>query len=41
MLAPEPLTVIGPYGLVYDPLSDRWSESPDADINYMMVALRD
>ena len=41
MLAPEPLTVMGPYGLVYDPLSDRWRESADADINYMMVALRD
>jgi 2-polyprenyl-6-hydroxyphenyl methylase/3-demethylubiquinone-9 3-methyltransferase len=41
MLAPEPLTVMGPYGLVYDPLADRWSESADADINYMMVALRD
>ena len=41
MLAAEPLTVMGPYGLVYDPLADRWSESADADINYMMVALRD
>jgi len=41
MLAPEPLTVLGPYGLSYDPLSDRWSESADADINYMMIGLRD
>jgi 2-polyprenyl-6-hydroxyphenyl methylase/3-demethylubiquinone-9 3-methyltransferase len=41
MLSSEPLTVLGPYGLVYDPLRDRWSESADADINYMMVALRD
>ena len=41
MLAPDPLTVTGPYGLVYDPLTDRWSESADAGINYMMVALRD
>ena len=41
MLAAEPLTVMGPYGLVYDPLNDRWSESADAGINYMMVGLRD
>jgi len=41
MLEPEPLTVMGPYGLVYDPLADRWSESADAGVNYMMVALRD
>ncbi len=41
MLAAEPLTVMGPYGLAYDPLSDRWSESADAGINYMMIGLRD
>ncbi len=40
MLAGEPLTVEGPFGLEYDPLNDRWTEG-DADINYMMVALRD
>ncbi|AQR63266.1 bifunctional 3-demethylubiquinol 3-O-methyltransferase/2-polyprenyl-6-hydroxyphenol methylase [Brevundimonas sp. LM2] len=41
MLSAEPLAVTGPYGLVYSPLSDRWRESADADVNYMMVATRD
>lgn len=41
MLAGEPLTVTGPFGLNYSPLNDRWSESADADINYLMVATRD
>lgn len=41
MLADEPVTVSGPFGLVYDPLSDRWSEADDAAVNYMMVAVRD
>jgi 2-polyprenyl-6-hydroxyphenyl methylase/3-demethylubiquinone-9 3-methyltransferase len=40
MLAAEPVTVEGPYGLDYDPLSDRWSQTDRADINYMMVATR-
>jgi len=40
MLAAEPVTVEGPYGLNYDPLNDRWSQSDDAGINYMMVATR-
>ena len=40
MLAAEPVTVEGPYGLNYDPLTDRWSQSDDAGINYMMVATR-
>ncbi|QSF54422.1 bifunctional 2-polyprenyl-6-hydroxyphenol methylase/3-demethylubiquinol 3-O-methyltransferase UbiG [Brevundimonas fontaquae] len=40
MLATEPVTVEGPYGLNYDPLHDRWSETDDAGINYMMVATR-
>lgn len=41
MLSEEPVAVSGPFGLVYNPLTDRWSESDDADINYMMVATRD
>ena len=41
MLSVEPLTVTGPFGLNYSPLSDRWSESADADINFMMLAVRD
>ena len=30
----------GPYGVTYDPLTGRFSESDDVDINYMMVAER-
>ncbi|MBU2347889.1 MAG: bifunctional 2-polyprenyl-6-hydroxyphenol methylase/3-demethylubiquinol 3-O-methyltransferase UbiG, partial [Alphaproteobacteria bacterium] len=30
MLAQEAVTVEGPYGLNYDPLTDRWSQSDDA-----------
>ena len=41
MLSGEPLSVHGPYGLAYDPLADRWSETDDAAVNYMMVGLRD
>jgi 2-polyprenyl-6-hydroxyphenyl methylase/3-demethylubiquinone-9 3-methyltransferase len=41
MLSEEPVAVSGPYGLVYNPLTDRWSGSDDAGINYMMVATRD
>jgi 2-polyprenyl-6-hydroxyphenyl methylase / 3-demethylubiquinone-9 3-methyltransferase len=37
----EPLTVDGPYGVVFDPLSGRWSQSHDADVNYMMTVTRD
>lgn len=40
MLAAEPVTVTGPFGLEYDLLADRWSEG-DADINYMMIATKD
>lgn len=39
MLKDEPLSVTGPFGLSYNPLNDKWSEG-DADINYMMVAVR-
>jgi len=41
MLSEEPVVVSGPFGLVYDPFTDRWSESDDAGINYIMVATRD
>ena len=41
MLSAEPLAVTGPFGLVINPLSGRWSESDDVGINYMMVATRD
>ncbi|MDI1327094.1 MAG: bifunctional 2-polyprenyl-6-hydroxyphenol methylase/3-demethylubiquinol 3-O-methyltransferase UbiG [Brevundimonas sp.] len=41
MLSQEPVAVTGPFGLAYDPFTDRWSESSDAGINYMMIATRD
>jgi 2-polyprenyl-6-hydroxyphenyl methylase/3-demethylubiquinone-9 3-methyltransferase len=36
-LADQPLAVDGPYGVVFDPLSGRWSQSHDTDVNYMMT----
>jgi 2-polyprenyl-6-hydroxyphenyl methylase / 3-demethylubiquinone-9 3-methyltransferase len=36
-LAGEPVTVDGPFGVVFDPLTGRWSQSHDADVNYMMT----
>ena len=41
MLSAERVAVTGPFGLNYSPLSDRWSESGEADVNYMMLATRD
>ncbi len=32
-----PVVVQGPYGVSYNPLSDRWSVSGDTDVNYMML----
>ena len=40
MLAQEPVTVSGPFGLALNPLTGRWSEGDDVGINYMMVATR-
>ncbi len=40
-LAGEPVIVDGPFGVVFDPLSGRWSQSGDADVNYMMTVVRD
>ncbi|MGA0607533.1 bifunctional 2-polyprenyl-6-hydroxyphenol methylase/3-demethylubiquinol 3-O-methyltransferase UbiG [Phenylobacterium sp. VNQ135] len=37
----EPVSVDGPYGVVFNPLTGRWSESVDADVNYMMTVVRD
>ncbi len=36
----EPLQVEGPFGVAYDPLTDRWSQSSDVSINYMMTVVR-
>jgi 2-polyprenyl-6-hydroxyphenyl methylase/3-demethylubiquinone-9 3-methyltransferase len=40
-LAETPVTVDGPYGVVFDPLSGRWSQSHDTDVNYMMTVAHD
>jgi len=39
-LAAEPVAVDGPYGVVFSPLSGRWRQSADSDVNYMMVVSR-
>jgi 2-polyprenyl-6-hydroxyphenyl methylase/3-demethylubiquinone-9 3-methyltransferase len=39
-LGGEPFAVDGPFGVVFNPLSGRWSQSADADINYMMTVAR-
>lgn len=36
----EPVEVEGPFGVVFSPLTGRWSRSADADINYMMTVAR-
>ncbi len=41
MLDGTGLTVSGPFGVAYDPLTDRWSQGDDADVNYFMVGVRD
>ena len=39
-LAGEPVTVEGPFGVAYDPLTGKWSQSGDSDVNYMMTVAR-
>jgi 2-polyprenyl-6-hydroxyphenyl methylase/3-demethylubiquinone-9 3-methyltransferase len=36
----ETVRVDGPFGVVFDPLTGRWSQSHDADVNYMMTVER-
>jgi 2-polyprenyl-6-hydroxyphenyl methylase/3-demethylubiquinone-9 3-methyltransferase len=36
-LSPEPVAVEGPFGVVFEPLSNRWREASDASVNYMML----
>jgi len=40
-LADQSVSVDGPFGVVFDPLTGRWSQSHDADVNYMMTVARD
>lgn len=36
----EPVEVRGPVGVTFNPLTGKWSESSDADVNYMMTVTR-
>jgi 2-polyprenyl-6-hydroxyphenyl methylase/3-demethylubiquinone-9 3-methyltransferase len=40
-LAQAPVVVDGPFGVVFNPLTGRWTESADTDVNYMMTVVRD
>jgi len=39
-LVGEPVTVDGPFGVAFNPLTGVWSRSADVDINYMMTVTR-
>ncbi len=38
--ADQPVTVSGPFGVSYHPLTGRWSRGADVDVNYMMTVDR-
>jgi 2-polyprenyl-6-hydroxyphenyl methylase/3-demethylubiquinone-9 3-methyltransferase len=40
-LGGEHVEVEGPFGVSFSPLTGRWSQSGDADVNYMMTVTRD
>ena len=40
-LSGQPVVVDGPFGVVFNPLTGRWTESTDTDVNYMMTVVRD
>ena len=37
----EAVSVEGPFGVSFNPLTGRWSQSPDSAVNYMMTVVRD
>ena len=39
-LSSEPVAVQGPFGVVFNPLTGRWSLGSDAGVNYMMTVER-
>ena len=39
-MAGEPCSVLGPFGVAYNPLTGRWAQSSDTDVNYMMTVSR-
>jgi 2-polyprenyl-6-hydroxyphenyl methylase/3-demethylubiquinone-9 3-methyltransferase len=40
-LAGMPFGVEGPFGVAYSPITGRWSQGRDADVNNMMTVVRD
>lgn len=36
----QPLEIQGPFGVTFSPLTGKWSQSADADVNYMMTVTR-
>ncbi|MFC3070844.1 bifunctional 2-polyprenyl-6-hydroxyphenol methylase/3-demethylubiquinol 3-O-methyltransferase UbiG [Phenylobacterium soli] len=40
-LAGEPVVVDGPFGVAFEPLTGRWRQSHDVDVNYMMTVVRE
>lgn len=40
-LASAPVQVDGPYGVVFNPLTGRWSQARDSEVNYMMTVTRE
>lgn len=40
-LAGEAVSMQGPFGVAFNPLTGRWGRSTDCDINYMMTVTRD
>lgn len=40
-LVDQPVVVDGPFGVVFNPLTGRWTESTDTAVNYMMTVVRD
>lgn len=40
-LSGQPVTVDGPFGVVFNPLAGKWTESSDVGVNYMMTVVRD
>jgi 2-polyprenyl-6-hydroxyphenyl methylase/3-demethylubiquinone-9 3-methyltransferase len=39
-LSGAPVIVDGPFGVVFNPLTGRWTQSIDTDVNYMMTVVR-
>lgn len=40
-LSDAPVVVDGPFGVVFSPLTGRWTQSTDTDVNYLMTVVRD